>query len=305
MRPSTAILAGCLLLSSAGCGGDAEPAARDEPAKPTAPPAISAQESRRVLDEWTTRHNEAVGSDDAAAWRTAVTGALGGVVTARVITHGGLEPSAEIALHNPVFYVPRVASYPKWFAVAALQQSGGAGRQALLLFTRGGAKEEWRVAHSLTFKDRPPQVKLDEQGYAVTAPDGGLPAAHAAYLTSGQAGDAFIADTFSARGRAPKFKGWSSTHRFAAGEHGTYALRTADGGALVWYDIEQSQQLTSTGGGRRTLPPALRDYLVRKPDVRGSPLTASWTWQVLGYLPPSGAGRAMGQTIGLTDATGG
>lgn len=285
-----AVLSATLLTACSG-GADAWPA----PDRPSGEPAITAEESRKVLKDWTERHNEAVASGDERLWRDTVTGALEGPVTARVRTYGKLPEPAEISLSNPVFYVPRQDEYPKWFGVAALDQD----QQVLGVFVKTGEKAGWRAAHWLTFKGRPPRLARDPQGYALQAPDRGLPAAHANYLKTGDE-SALTPDTYTSNARAGEQGDWTVTPGpITPGPGPSYALRTEDGGSLVWYGLKQ--QKTLTNGTTSTLPTELRDYL-KKNDEPSEKLHTTWQWLVLGYAPTSGKARILGESVSLLTA---
>ncbi|MFD0685267.1 hypothetical protein [Actinomadura fibrosa] len=257
-------------------------------------------ESREVLRDWTDRHDRAVTSGDRKLWRDTVTGGLEGPVTARVHTYGRLPKSATISLVNPVLYVPRRSAYPRWFAVAALERSGGKDQQVLGVFVRTGAKDPWRAAHWLTFQGRPPELAYDAEGYAIPAPDRGLPAAHAAYLASGDDGGV-IPDAFTVSARRPDTGDWKAgPGKVAAGPGAAYALRTKDGGSLVLYGLRQDQTLT--GGKEATLPGEVNAYLAKDGKEPDGAVRASWQWLVIGYAPVTGKARVLGESVSLASA---
>ncbi|MFC9969581.1 hypothetical protein ACFVH6_01605 [Spirillospora sp. NPDC127200] len=268
---------------------------------PAGEPAVTVEEAARILRDWTSRHNKALTSGDEERWRDTVTGALAAPVRARVKAYGKLPGSARISLLNPVFYVPRQSGHPRWFGVAALERTeGGEKQQIMAWFVRAAAKEPWRAGHWLTFKGRPPELDYDAEGYAVPADDRALPAAHAAYLASGDQ-TALTPDAFSAKAREREQGDWrAGPGRFRPGPKPSYALRTKDGGSLVWYGIEQEQTLT--GGSAGTLPADLRAYLDRSGIDPGERLRTKWQWLAIGYSPTSGRARVLGESVSLTDA---
>lgn len=297
--PCVAALTALLVVALVGCsssgvdvGGRAD--------EPRGTPAVAADESVRVLREWTERHNAAITSGDVGLWRTAVVGALEAPVSARVRTYGKLPASAEISLLNPVFYVPRLDGFPKWFGVAGLERSGGKDQQVLGVFVKSGEKDRWRAAHWLTFQGQPPQLAYDSQGYAIPGPDRGLPAAHAEYLASGDE-SAIVPDTYSRNARSRKVGDWTGgPATFTPGPGVSYALRTQDGGSLVWYGVKQEQTLS--GGEASTLPAEVRDYLAKDGDEPGKTVDTSWQWLAIGYAPASGKGRVLGESVSLASA---
>ncbi|ACY99539.1 MULTISPECIES: hypothetical protein [Thermomonospora] len=295
------LLLGCLLAGGCTGGGAADPHGR--PAEDA--PAVSAAQSQEIIAGWAARYNRAVASGREADWRELTTGALQEVMVERARVHGGLPDSERIALHNPALYVPRLPAHPKWFAVAALDDVGGPTRQVLVLFQQARPDEPWRAAHLLEFRGAPPKLSYDGQGYAIAATDASLPAGHAGYLSSGDM-TTFRPDRFTRRARtaarpsaAPA--GWSLTSRFGTGPHPSYSLRTDDGGALVWYSIEQRQTFRASGAARpSTLPADLRAYLTRTGRLSATRIQASWTWLAIGYAPPQGTTHVLGESVHLT-----
>ncbi|MFG2002329.1 hypothetical protein ACGFNU_24570 [Spirillospora sp. NPDC048911] len=296
LRLLALVLAGGALATA--CSAKSEiPAARVEPGDK---PMVTAAEADRILRDWTARHNKAVTSGDERLWRAAVTGGLAAPVSARVRTYGRLPASTRITLLNPVLYVPRQTGDAKWFAVAALQRSGGKEQQILALFVRPAANDPWRAAHWLTFKGKPPELAYDAQGYAIPAPDRGLPAAHAAFLTSGDR-SAFTPDAYTLRARTASYGDWKAgAGRIAPGPGTSWALRTKDGGSLVWYGLTQQRRLT--GGTERSLPTDVRNYLTRAKRNPGRTVEAGWQWLAIGYAPATGKGTVLGESVSLTTA---
>ncbi|WP_344434903.1 hypothetical protein [Actinomadura bangladeshensis] len=253
-----------------------------------------------MLREWTERHNEAITSGDAGLWRKAVMGALEAPVSARVRTYGKLSASAEISLSNPVFYVPRLDGFPKWFGVAALERSSGDDQQVLGVFVKAKKGDDWRAAHWLTFQGKPPQLAYDREGYAIPAPDRGLPTAHARYLADGDE-SAVVPDAYSRDARTKKVGDWTAgPATFTPGPGTSYALRTQDGGSLVWYGLRQEQTLTD--GAEATLPAEVGDYLEKDRDEPGKTLRVSWQWLAIGYAPSAGKARVLGESVSLASA---
>ncbi|MFB4306087.1 hypothetical protein [Actinomadura sp. GTD37] len=299
MRGVPHVALAALLLAAAGCSGSG-PDAGAAPEEPSGTPAVTAEESLDILKDWTKRHNKAITAGDERQWRDTVTGALEAPVSARVHTYGKLPESAGIALSNPVFYVPRLDGFPKWFGIAALERSGGEEQQVLGVFVRGKKSDDWRAAHWLTFQGKPPQLAYDSQGYAMLAPDRGLPAAHAKFMSSGDE-SALVPDDYSRNARTRKTGGWTAEPgKFTPGPGPSYALRTRDGGSLVWYGLEQERNLT--GGTEAALPGEVRDYLAKDDAKPGKTLDATWQWLAIGYAPASGQARVLGESVSLTTA---
>lgn len=314
--PKTAVAAAAaaaICAGAAGCGITAPPAAErpgqvagnDAPAA-AAKPAISTRDSQRVLGAYMATLNRAVASGDATAWRAGLTGALAATAPATLRVNAGRPaPPGQYALLAPVLYVPRLTGYPKWFAAAATEQrkapGGTASRPVLVLFVRKDAAGHWLAAHriALPAKQPPPRAAVDGQGYATTpgalaapavVPDR-VPATHAAYLNDGEPAEAFAAGAYTtglrkaaerrkARARAG---GWRATLTAAAANYPTYALRAADGGALVWYTIDETETLA--GAPATQVPADARAYLAGRV---GAQVRIRRLRSVLAHVPPRG-----------------
>jgi hypothetical protein len=287
------VVVAAVLVALAGCSGS-DARGGGAPEEVSGSPALPADEPLKVLRGWVERHNKAITSGDERLWREAVTGALALPVQARVRTYGKLAASAQISLANPVFYVPRSGS-PRWFSVAALERAGRTEQQVLGVFVRSGGV--WRAAHWLTFKGEPPRIAFDPEGYAIAVDDRGLPGAHAGYLARGDE-TGVMPDAYSRNARTKAVGDWDGAPgTFTPGPGPSYALRTQDGGALVWYAVRQEQVLK--GGTAAGLPVEARDHLDGRP---GKTVTLTWQWLAIGYAPRSGKARVLGESVSLVSA---
>ncbi|TNY36921.1 hypothetical protein [Thermomonospora catenispora] len=291
-RRVAGVLAGALLLTG-GCSGGPGGPSDEASAAPAGEPAVSADRARAVLEEWTKRFNKAVDSGAEADLRAATTGPLRDFLVGRARVGGGLPRSERIALHNPVLYVPRQVDRPRWFAVAAVDDVGGAARQVLVVLEQAGPDEAWRAAHLMTFQGRPPELDFDPEGYAIPAEGGSLPTEHTEYLTTGER-STFTPDAFT---RAAHQRARGSGTVFRPARHEVRALRTDDGGTLAWYAIEQQRTFAA---GDRALPADVRAQLSGS-RLRASRVTAVWTWLVIGYAPRQGGGHVLGESVHLSD----
>ncbi|WP_433328709.1 hypothetical protein [Spirillospora sp. CA-294931] len=301
MRRLHAMVVVGVLVAVSGCADGKSSRTSAQDGESGVKPAVTADESFKVLREWTARYNRAITTGEEKLWRATVTGGLEAPVEARLRTYGKRSANAKISLLNPVMYVPRQSGFPQWFATAALERSDGGGRQQVLgVFVRAGAKDEWRAAHWLTFKGKPPELDFDPQGYVIPAEPRGLPEAHAAYLTSGDA-SGLTPDAYTVRARTPGFGDWKAERsRYQPGPGKPFALRTKDGGSLVLYGLVARHSMT--GGTVRTLPAELGNYLTKNGGSPGKALEATWQWLVIGYAPLTGRGRVLGESVSLTTA---
>lgn len=293
MRRRVAGALAAALLLTGGCSGGQDDLSTGPSATPAGEPAVAVRRAQTVLNGWAKRFNKAVDSGAEADLHAVTTGPLRDFLAGRIRLGGGLPKSERIALRNPVLYVPRQTDHPRWFAVAALDDVGGAARQVLVLLEQTRTGDPWRAAHLMTFKGRPPELDFDAEGYAIPADGESLPSGHTEYLTTGDR-SAFTPDAFT---RAAHQRARGSDAVFRPTRHEVRALRTEDGGTLAWYAIEQRRTFTA---GDRALPADVRAHLSSS-RLRAARVTATWTWLVIGYAARQGGGHALGESVHLSD----
>ncbi|GAA0384385.1 hypothetical protein Acor_84380 [Acrocarpospora corrugata] len=154
-------------------------------------------------------------------------------------------------------YVPRPLGNLDWFA-ASFRESGGYG--TAVLARTGGS---WKLVSGSWSRVKPPAVALDKGGSAVGVADGDgqrlllsprqLAVTFAKnQATFGQAGTQVLADGIytneagaARRAERQAVEGqWLVQRQDRAGKS-LYALRTVDGGALVWHSITDTQTFTA------------------------------------------------------------
>ena len=328
-RLVAALLAAVVVLSG-GCA-DESPAKPSHDRRqgrttgPSLPPAVSSSESLQVLDEYVAGHNKAVTGTDGRAWRGLFGEPLAETAGARLrIEHGKPPERDPITLVNPVLFVPRLETYPKWFVAAAMERSGrrSKARQTLLMFTRADPDAPWRLANKTIADQRLPKIATDGQGYAVTVPAetskglavglNDLAGSHAAYLAGGN-DRRFAAGPYTSALRADRAEwsrrvragGWRDAAAFSRTRYPVAALRTKDGGVLAWYAISRLDTLVAAGRTApdpRAVPPDVRGYLDKPISGSRTEVRAAWLLLPLSYVPPAGQVSVLGLTTDLASA---
>ncbi|WP_106397647.1 hypothetical protein [Actinocorallia populi] len=302
MRTAYTALAFLPLALTAACGG----AAKDAEAAP--PPALSLDQAKNVFETYAAADQKADSALDQARLPAIATGSQLEMDTAtyRTAKAGGKKAETP-SFTEPVFYVPRIASGQRWFAVdAAARTRGMEIRHALLFVEEGG---QWKLAADPQRSNASPikGVQLDEEGYAEAAADGlqvapaDLPAAHAALLTQGPqapgaehlAAGQQTTQTYDALQKVSKSlrksdMTFSST--FTPAEQPSYALRTQDGGAVAWYVLKQQE---SYKGKKIPVSGELTGLLEGGPVARKS-LTSTSLLQYLAAVPREGQVAVVG-----------
>ena len=257
-----------LLLSVQGCSTPA--AATTAVTGPTPASALA------VFNSYVTAEKVALVNHDELLALSLLTGSQYGIASAAYAAAEATgRPVTGPAYGRPTLYVPRLTTYPQWFMATVPERpaTGGPTRTALLVFDRLDAATTWALSGSALLNPGAPALKVavDGAGYATAL----ATSDHALQLRPDVVGamHAAVADDGPSSAAAPVVQAGPQTTglyranaaiaRQAAAQHNTYswnlegtsypffALRTTDGGALVFYTMTLA---TSTVPAR--LPPA-------------------------------------------------
>jgi hypothetical protein len=246
-----------------------------------AAPLLTKSQAQEVLGKYETTNNQANKALDDKLLASAETGAqLDMDSAAYKLRRASKQKFTEFTYAKPVFFIPRLSSYPRWFAVSAASREAGSRsdgdrqsvyrQQHALLFMQDKSGAPWRLAADPFPTGKPiGGVSLDKDGYATAVkpddaqlalPPSKVGAAHAALLTGGpkDPGATGIATgphttqayqaLKQATGQFARL-GVGLTSQFAPSTAPVYALRTADGGALAWYVLKQNEKYTAKKPG--------------------------------------------------------
>ncbi len=233
-------------------------------------PAISAGGAARVLVHFNRVREQADSTRDSAVLAGAETGPLLAIDTGLYHVSKALSPRRR-GSRGPwtsatQLFVPRFTRYPLWFV--AVVEDTGQGTQVAAALTRTSVTTPWRVilAPQFTARTRLPAVRTEVGGdpvpLSMTARSGlaASPAdaidRYCAVLQDPRSRFAggFVPDSFvrEMRSVARSGPGRASQHwsRLAGG----YALRTADGGALVLAAVRRQDRYLVVGKSIRVAP---------------------------------------------------
>ncbi|MFF3940235.1 hypothetical protein [Streptomyces phaeofaciens] len=289
-------------------------------------PAATRAEAAKALEQFTTAYNKADAAYDASLDAAYTTGALGAIDAARLKAGrannpGGNPQHTPLALSDVTYTIPKKAGWPRWFVADAKSNKGGDSRW-VLVFTRGDLSEPWQAAFlTLVAPGALPEFTKDEDGWAEALPadSAGLAVApkdlsqdYATYLKSG--GDAFKDGTYTSTLRATRAKNASKPglvqqyidEPLTNDDFAPLALRTADGGALVFFSTHHYVKQTAAAGAAVPTPNKSVAALTTG-EIKQS-LTMEFVANEIVLDPPRGAGErqlsVLSRLEGLTAAKG-
>jgi hypothetical protein len=313
-----------LLLSMQGCGTTAS--ATTSFTGPTPATAM------RVFNSYVTAEKVALANHDEMLALSLTASAEYDLVKASfsIAARSGQTVPA-VAYGQPTLYVPRLTTYPQWFAAVAPQHpaTGGPSRTAVLIFDRPNARSAWALGGSALLNPGAPvpRVATSSSGYATALPTSDqalkvrpdiVGAMHATIVDDGPASEAAAAVAAGPQ-TTGLYSANSTAARQAAALHESYqwqmegtsypgfALRTTGGGALVFYTMYLNMVTNAASKPPAhskaplpaiSVPAAYRALLAADQPPLHHQLTADQTLQFVALDPPGTAQAAKIQVIG-------
>ncbi|PBC64039.1 hypothetical protein BKI49_10060 [Streptomyces sp. Tue6028] len=290
-------------------------------------PAATRSEAARALKDFTTAYNKADEEYDRSLDADRVAGPLADIDAAKLKAGhknnpGGNPSHSPLTFTDAKFVIPEKAAWPRWFVADTAANKGVKGSRWLLVFTRTSADDVWAVSYlTVLAAGDVPKFETDEDGWAqpVTADDaavtvepGKLSQTYVAYLKSG--GDEFGPGTHTSQWRAQRKKFASKPglarqyidEPMSSGEYAPVGLRTADGGALVFFTTHRYEKQTAAAGTEIPAPTADVRALTTG-EIKQS-LTLEFVSNQVALDPAKGSGdprvSVLGRIEGLTGAKG-
>lgn len=290
-------------------------------------PATTRAEAAKALKDFTAAYNAADKAYDSSLDADHVTGALAAIDGARLdagkaANPGGNPDHTPLKLSDAEFTIPKKAGWPRWFLADTRANKGGDSRW-LFVFTRDDLDRPWEATYlTLVAPGRVPEFTKDADGWAEPVAPGATDLAvrpedlsrdYTDYLQDG-------GDTFAA---GPHTSGWRETREKNAsrpglatqyideplteGDYAPLALRTKDGGAMVFFTTRHFEKQTAATGS--SVPePAEAVLALTKGEIKQS-LTMEFVSNEVAVTPKrnaSGDQRVtfLGRIQGLTGAQG-
>ncbi|WP_374936736.1 hypothetical protein [Streptomyces sp. Ru71] len=289
-------------------------------------PATTQGEAAKAFQQFTTAYNAADKAYDASLDADFATGAFGDIDAARLKARHTNYPQGNKA-HTPLvlsdakYTIPKKAGWPRWFVVDAKGNKASKLRW-LMVFLRHDEREPWQVAYLTLVKPASlPRFKKDADGFAqavdpasadlVAAPKD-LSRRYTTYLQNG--GTDFANGVHTSVWRANRKKqsrrpGLATQYidsPLSGGDYAPLALRTEDGGALVFFASRHYQKQTAAAGA--SVPNPGRDVLALTTGEIKQSLMMEFVSNEVALDPGKGSAGArltvLGRTQGMTSAQG-
>jgi hypothetical protein len=314
-----------LLLSVQGCSTTASAT--------TSVPGPTPAKALKVFNSFATAQRVALANHDELLALELLTGSQYSITSAAftAATAAG-HPLTGPVYGQPTLYVPKLTTYPEWFMATVPERpaTGGPTQTALLVFDRLSAAAGWALSGSALLTAGAPALKVavDQAGYATALPtsdnalklrpdvvgalhatvaDDGPSSAAATVVQAGpQTTGLYSANAAIARQAAARSETYS--WELEGTSYPFFALRTTDGGALVFYTMTLA---TSTVPAHRPaahsniklpvipVPAAFRGLLPAAHLPFQHELNANSTLSYIALDPAASAGPATLQVIGV------
>jgi hypothetical protein len=309
-RARAAVTAGLAVVLLSGCSAAGGLVGVHSPgASSDSGPALEPQQARAIVGRVLTTANQADRTRNATTAAAAYDGLALQMIAAayEVDTAQGVKvPARPTSDIRPAVLLTRGTAYPRFFfAVLAGNQTQP---PVVSLLTAKDASSAYRIAGSVLLlpKAHLPEVADPSEGSPVLAPDtSGLalpPEAvgsnYAAVLNTGSTAPEathFTSDPFltqvqqaaaAQRAEVARFGTYAQTHEAVPGA--MVAIRTSNGGALVFAALRRTSTFTARPGNVATLP---ADVRVVTGEVQASTFTSTAAELLLFSVPPAGKGR--------------
>ncbi|MEU6125446.1 hypothetical protein [Streptomyces sp. NPDC047123] len=287
-------------------------------------PAATKPEAAKALKDFLTAYNKADEAYDPALDAARITGPLGAInqggLRSRHVQHpDGNTGHVPLELSDVSYAIPKKAGWPRYF-LADTKANRRSDLRWLWVFTKTGPDQVWRATYlNLVSPRKLPELKKDEDGFAVpvdvAADDLAMTPSHlgkeyTSFLKSG--GDAFAPGDHTTgwkafRDRNSRRAGLAVQYIDQPQNGGSFAplgLRTADGGALVFFSTRHYEKQTAFKGLSPKVAPDAKALL--KGEVRQSLMLDRVSNQVVVDPRKRDGGKVafLGRIQGLTGAKG-
>ncbi|WP_306320891.1 MULTISPECIES: hypothetical protein [unclassified Streptomyces] len=287
-------------------------------------PTTTKAQAARAVDTFVDAYNKADETYDSDADAKHVSGALGAIDAAklkagRALNPGGNPKHSPLKLTDTQITVPKKAGWPRWF-VTNSDNNRVNGYRWVMVFSRSAENAPWAVSYLSLLRDGTvPKFKTDKDGWgeAVDPDASGLAQRpkdmgeqYTKYLKSG--GDAFAPGPHTTRWRETRDKVASRPglaiqfidEPLTSGAYAPVALRTQNGGALVFFSTRRYEKLTASPGSN--LPAIGADVKALMTGEAKQSATYGYVSGQAAVDPPKASGKVnvVSRVEGITSAEG-
>jgi hypothetical protein len=305
-----AALAAATLLSVQGCAP-----APDADADTLASHSVTFANARTAYQAYLKVSDAAAAKDDETSALSVVTSAQWVQAKsqyAALATAG--TPVPRYRYGTPVFYVPALSGYPRWFVAAVNRTTVTGGKRGatdstLMLFTR---EKNWTLSGTAVLSRPLPAIARDAGGYAIAVPTTEstlllrpdvVGATHAAVVDDGPTSPAAavvaagpqttgLHTAQTARAAAEQARGLEYQWLLQGAPWSQVGLRLADDGALVLYGMYLNTSIEHpklVEGAPIPVPAAFTPLLAAPTEVGYHAVVANWAYQFAAIDPPASA----------------
>lgn len=310
------MLAVTTVLAACGCSSAAPAAAVTHPAHD-----LTLAAARNAYHNYVTTSNTAAANGDQTQGLAIAADAQWAVAKGQytALASAGM-PVTQYRYGQPVFYVPALSDYPHWFVVSVPRSTDtdghpGAAVNTIMLFDQLRPGQPWTLTGSAVLDQRLPAIARDSDGYAIdmttsdpmlllrpdvvgatqaAVVDQGPANAAAAVIASGpQTTGLYAAQDAYAKAQAAKNLQYQWLLEGAAFPQ--FQMRTADGGALVFYGMylnTTTEHPNLLPGSPIPVPADFSPLLAAPTEVGYHAVYANWTFEFVANDPPLAAHHA-------------
>lgn len=336
--------ASCSGSAPAASGANRSGGAMTVSARANRSPAVTAAQARQVFDGYVTRTDRALAAGNASAALSLVQAVSWHELSTAITTAKFLRrPLAPYRYGTPAFYIPASSGYPLWF-VASVRRTAPPGSpaslagvsqpatgQALMVFEKQSARQPWRLSGSVELQpgQRVPKLATTAGGDATVAPldsDGSFLARpdvtgplQAAVVDDGPAAPAsaavasgpFTTGLYQRQAAIKPGHGEVRQWYMQGSKYDRFALRTASGGALVFYAMYLNTTIevpaathsgTAKSGRPIAVPPEFVPLLAPREKAPRERLKTEYVLTFAAIDPPASAPSAKINVIGMGGA---
>jgi hypothetical protein len=290
-------------------------------------PSATRAQAAQVLAHFAAQNNKATKAYDEQAVASIEAGPLGaidqaGVRARHVNSPQGNPDFTPLVFSDTTYVIPKQRGWPKFFLAETKTNRNGDARW-LLAFRRSSPADPWKADFLATAApDALPDFLVDKDGYARAVPlagtdllvqPGQLSSQYARYLDAGDtSGTPFAPGPATTGVRADhqqNAKSANTVTQYAdqadtAGDFAPVALRTKDGGAVVFFASRHQSRSTFRAGYRLNLD---KDTQALTSGTPKTSITLSHVAQSMVRVPAKSAGgqvEFVSRLVGLVAATG-